>query len=199
MKRLILIPVIALIMVSCKNDKDQALAANDNMNGTIEAMRLQLEEQKVALAKQSVIDSMQMINELKLPTDYAIAPEPKVERRVVYAKAPKRRKQYAAPAPVQAPVETPVAIQTPPIAESPAPGPVESTIPATMPVEKEKKGWSNTAKGAVIGAGVGAIGGAVINKRNRVKGAVLGGLIGAAAGAGTGILIDKKQRQNEFQ
>ena len=198
MKRLILIPVIALMMVSCKNDKEQALAANENMNGTIEAMRLQLEQQKVALAKQSVIDSMQMINELKLPSDYAIAPEPKVERRVVYARAPKRRKQASAPAPMPTPVETPVAIQTPPIAESPAPA-ESSTIPATMPVEKEKKGWSNTAKGAVIGAGVGAIGGAVISKRNRVKGAVLGGLIGAAAGAGTGILIDKKQRQNEFQ
>jgi hypothetical protein len=186
MKRIILIPILALIMVSCQSDKENTLAANENMNGAIEAMKLQLEQQKMELAKQKVIDSMQMIAELRLPMDFASAPATKVERKVVYQRAPKR---YTMPA------QTPT-VQTPPIAESPAP--VESTtIPAT-PVEKEKKGWSNTAKGAVIGAGVGAIGGAVIGKKNRVKGAVIGGLIGAAAGAGTGILIDRKQKQNQL-
>src|SRR5689334_18082544 len=38
----------------------------------------------------------------------------------------------------------------------------------------EKKGWSKTAKGAVIGGVAGAAGGAVINKKNRGAGAVIG-------------------------
>src|SRR5688572_9313891 len=45
-----------------------------------------------------------------------------------------------------------------------------------------KKGWSKGAKGAVIGGGVGAAAGAVINKKNRV----VGGAIGAVLGAGIG-------------
>lgn len=57
---------------------------------------------------------------------------------------------------------------------------------------KEKKGWSKTAKGAVIGAAVGAGTGAVVNKKNRTKGAVVGGLIGAGTGAVVGHELDKK-------
>jgi hypothetical protein len=34
----------------------------------------------------------------------------------------------------------------------------------------KKRGWSKAAKGAVIGAGAGAVIGAVVNKRNRVAG-----------------------------
>ncbi len=53
--------------------------------------------------------------------------------------------------------------------------------------------WSHRKKGAVIGAGAGAAGGALISKNHRAKHAA----IGAAAGAGTGYLIgrhkDKKQ------
>lgn len=42
--------------------------------------------------------------------------------------------------------------------------------------------WSPQTKGAVIGTGVGAAAGAVINKRNRVVGAVVGGAVGGASG-----------------
>lgn len=58
----------------------------------------------------------------------------------------------------------------------------------------EKKRMSNTTKGALIGAGVGAASGAVIAKKP-VKGAVLGGVIGAGAGAVTGQIYDKKNNQ----
>lgn len=57
---------------------------------------------------------------------------------------------------------------------------------------KEKKGWSKTAKGAVIGGVVGAGTGAVVNKKNRAAGAVVGGVIGAGAGAIIGNEMDKK-------
>ena len=56
----------------------------------------------------------------------------------------------------------------------------------------EKKGWSKSAKGAVIGGASGAILGAVINKKNRTVGAIIGGVVGAGAGYGIGKTMDKK-------
>ncbi len=55
-----------------------------------------------------------------------------------------------------------------------------------------KEGWSSAAKGAVIGAGAGAIGGAVISKKKPVQGAVIGGAVGAAGGYIIGKDIDKR-------
>lgn len=51
-----------------------------------------------------------------------------------------------------------------------------------------KRGWSEAAKGTAIGAGAGALGGALIDKK---KGR--GAIIGAAAGAGTGYLIGRSK------
>ncbi|MBS3913021.1 MAG: glycine zipper 2TM domain-containing protein [Bacteroidetes bacterium] len=70
-----------------------------------------------------------------------------------------------------------------------------AVTPSTSTETKKKKGLSNTAKGAMIGAGAGAIAGAVISKK-KVKGAVIGGVVGAAAGAGVGILIDKRKKES---
>ena len=66
-----------------------------------------------------------------------------------------------------------------------------NTAPVTA--EQKKKGWSGTAKGAVIGAGAGAITGAAISKK-KGEGAIIGGLAGAAVGAGTGAIIDGKKK-----
>ena len=44
----------------------------------------------------------------------------------------------------------------------------------------------------MIGAGTGAVAGAIINKRNRGAGAVIGGVVGGAAGYGIGRAQDKK-------
>ncbi|MBC7607284.1 MAG: glycine zipper family protein [Burkholderiales bacterium] len=63
------------------------------------------------------------------------------------------------------------------------------------PVAQKRKGWSGAAKGAVIGAGVGAITGAVIDKKKPAQGAIIGGLAGAGLGAGTGAIIDSKKKQ----
>lgn len=59
---------------------------------------------------------------------------------------------------------------------------VETTAPA------KKKGWSQAAKGAVIGAGAGALGGVLIDKKDG-RGAIIGGVVGA----GTGYLIGRSQ------
>ena len=55
-----------------------------------------------------------------------------------------------------------------------------------------KKGWSKAAKATVIGAGTGAVLGAVINKKNRAVGAVIGGVIGGGGGYVIGRGMDKK-------
>ena len=57
-----------------------------------------------------------------------------------------------------------------------------------------KKKWSGAAKGAVIGAGVGAVTGAAISK-NKAEGAIIGGLAGAGVGAGTGAIVDESKKK----
>lgn len=61
-----------------------------------------------------------------------------------------------------------------------------------QPVQYRRRGWSAKAKGAVIGAGTGAVLGAVVNGRNRLAGGVIGSLIGAGAGTGIGAIIDHR-------
>ena len=56
----------------------------------------------------------------------------------------------------------------------------------------QKKGWSKSAKYAVIGGAAGGVAGAVINKRNRAVGAVVGAVIGAGGGYVPGRTQDKK-------
>ena len=63
----------------------------------------------------------------------------------------------------------------------------------TTSTTTQKKGWSGTAKGAVIGAGVGAATGAIISKK-KVQGAIIGGVAGAGVGAGTGAIIDGSKK-----
>lgn len=60
----------------------------------------------------------------------------------------------------------------------------------------KKKGWSNTAKGAAIGAGVGAVTGLIVDKK-KGEGAIVGGLIGAGTGAGVGAIIDGKKKKKK--
>lgn len=67
-----------------------------------------------------------------------------------------------------------------------------TAAPAATP---KKKGWSSTAKGAVIGAGVGAATGAIVSKK-KGEGAIIGGLAGAGVGAGTGAIIDGKKKKD---
>ncbi len=56
----------------------------------------------------------------------------------------------------------------------------------------QKKGWSKSAKGAVIGGAGGAVVGAIISKKNPVLGGIVGGVLGAGAGYGIGHGMDKK-------
>jgi len=64
------------------------------------------------------------------------------------------------------------------------------------PAAATKKGWSAAAKGAAIGAGAGALGGILIDKKDG-RGAIIGGVVGA----GTGYLIgrDKDRKSGRVQ
>lgn len=70
--------------------------------------------------------------------------------------------------------------------------------PNTQPATQQKKRWSAKATGALIGAGAGAITGAMIDGR-KGEGAIVGGLTGAAAGLGTGAIIDANKNKKEQQ
>ncbi len=72
---------------------------------------------------------------------------------------------------------------------------VHYTSAETSPEPAKKKGWSNAAKGAVIGSGTGAVAGAVIDKNHRVQGAVIGAAVGAGAGYLIGKHKDKKKKR----
>lgn len=61
----------------------------------------------------------------------------------------------------------------------------------TTTTTAKKKGWSSAAKGTAIGAGVGALGGILIDKKDG-RGAVIGGLAGAGAGYAIGRAEDRK-------
>ena|SRR5438093_12873033 len=63
---------------------------------------------------------------------------------------------------------------------------------------KTSKGWSHRAKDAAIGAGVGAVTGAVVSKKHG-KGAVIGGAVGAGAGYIYGRHKDRKYPNHRTQ
>jgi len=70
-----------------------------------------------------------------------------------------------------------------------------SQASATTAEPAKKKGWSNKAKGTVIGAGTGAVVGAVADKNHRARGAVVGTAIGAGVGYIIGDNVKKKNPQ----
>lgn len=65
--------------------------------------------------------------------------------------------------------------------------------PGTVTTTK-RRGWSNKAKGAVVGGVVGAVTGAAVSKNKKGKGAIIGGVVGAAGGYGVGAVLDKKKK-----
>lgn len=69
-------------------------------------------------------------------------------------------------------------------------GTANSAYGGVQPTAK-KKGWSEAAKGAVIGGAAGAVGGAIIDKK-KGRGAIIGGVVGAGGGYLIGRGADKK-------
>ena len=159
---------LAACNTSAVKEREMAIIAQQR---TIDSM-------KIVMAKQQVIDSMNEVNALmfSIPATTSVvrAAAPAVRSA---SRSTRARRSYSGQSSNTATTNqassAPVAVQQ-------------------APVETKKKGWSAKAKGAVIGAGTGAVAGAVINKRNRVAGAVIGGILGGGAGTGIGAIIDRK-------
>lgn len=75
--------------------------------------------------------------------------------------------------------------------------PAAAAAPSAAAEPAKKKGMSKAAKGAIIGAGAGAVTGAIIAKKNRGLGAVVGGAAGAGVGYGVGRHMDNKDRNRQ--
>ena len=72
-----------------------------------------------------------------------------------------------------------------------------SSDEAAAATTTKKKKFSNAAKGALIGAGSGAVVGALVTKKNRGLGAVIGAAVGGGAGYGIGKHKDNKAKESE--
>jgi hypothetical protein len=59
--------------------------------------------------------------------------------------------------------------------------PANGTTTTTRTAPRRDRGWSSAAKGTAVGAGTGAIVGALVS-RNKGKGAIIGALIGGGGG-----------------
>jgi len=75
----------------------------------------------------------------------------------------------------------------------------EEPLPSLASPIKPFRDWNPKAKGAVIGAAGGAVLGAVINKKNRAKGAVIGGVLGAGIGYAYGAIKNKQNKKKAAQ
>jgi hypothetical protein len=146
------------------------LACNDNAEKQAAAQKARqqtIDSLNLVLAKQKAVDSMQRIND-SLETARAKSVEKNTHSS---ARATGARE-----------------------ANTQAGGGEMST---TTSQAAKKKGWSHTAKGAVVGAGTGAITGAIINKEHPGQGAIIGTVIGGAVGAGTGLIVDKSVKKKK--
>lgn len=118
------------------------------------------------------------------------------KRRVYVSSVPKEASENVVAAPIETPVVTAPASTD--VSNTPASTEIDKSAgtetASTVPVSEKKKGWSKAAKGAVIGAGAGAIGGAIISKKKGL-GAVIGGVIGAAGGYVIGKKMDKNDNR----
>jgi hypothetical protein len=72
----------------------------------------------------------------------------------------------------------------------------EAKSQTTTTVVKHKNGWSHRKKYGVIGAGAGAVTGAVVSKHH-AKGALIGGVVGGAGGYLLGRHKDKRHPNNK--
>lgn len=193
MKKLIPFFSVAVIMTACNS------APKENAGAIVASASQQAPVTVVDTVGLASYQAWKAQNELVDAVNYNQAPEP--QKPVAESSKVKKPSRTQVSLPAAEPAVLP---------STPAPGSESTTVPASdngtatsgndaasvpagqTTATEEKKGWSNKAKGAVIGGVVGAGAGAVINKKNPVLGAVIGGVIGAGSGYVIGGKMDKK-------
>jgi predicted nucleic acid-binding Zn-ribbon protein len=188
MKRITIILAASTLMFACnetskKNSQDVAQVQNVEQikKMTIDSMRMQAQ---IKDTKQAVIDSMNSVAKFEKAKTFTLDS----------LKASKKETQVVTKRTYQTVKKDNDVVAYKDNSESTT----TTTTSTPAKVYKKKRKISRTAEGAIIGAGVGAVSGAIINKSNRGKGAIIGGVIGAGVGAGTGAVLDKKAKKKEM-
>lgn len=169
MKQIVSALSIAVVMTACTSNPSANTAQNTMPVDTAGLAEFKAFKQEAAMMKLYEMQNAQVAS---------VAPQPQAPApaAVTYAPAPARR------------TSSPryVSRRSDNTYES---GSISST---SGNAAKVKRGWSKSAKGAVIGGAAGAAAGAVINKKNRAVGAVIGGVLGAGGGYSIGRGMDKR-------
>jgi len=177
MKKVMIIISASWLMLACSDNSKKEIQQAKTM--AIDSMKMQ---SQIKEAKQGVIDSMRIQAQAETAKQFTRDSLTDTKKPVTNS-----RKKYNSS-------QAESFISKNPSNEAYSTLPSEAPIYKPVPV-KRKRRISRPVEGALIGAGVGAISGAIINKDNRGKGAVIGGIIGAGVGAGTGIIIDNKEKK----
>ena len=176
MKNILVILTLSWATVACNSTAKTKEKVEEARQAAIDSVNQVVEVERV---KQATIDSMNMVKEEALVQEKEEAKEEIREAELVAANkvavANKSSNDYS---------------YTPKSSTS-------KTTTSSTPAKKKKK-MNNTAKGALIGAGVGAVTGAVVSKK-KGQGAIVGGLLGAGAGAVTGDIIDNQKEKKPKQ
>jgi YMGG-like Gly-zipper len=185
MKKLLLLAATVIFFAACNNDSKTGMETTKQVVADTAAQYTNTASTDTAKTTQPVL----------------AAPSPSVTTKQKEKKPVEATKSNSTKATVSTNNSKPVATETTVKDTTAAPvpttgtGDTKTTTPASTTAETttapQKKGMSNTAKDAIIGGGVGAVGGAIISKK-KGKGAIIGGLLGAGAGYIIGKNKDKK-------
>ena len=192
MKKILTIIAAAAMFAACSNDeletkKDVVITDTSGMYKSNYSTDVPepTEEQKAPVAQTKVIRETRVVYVDRTP-----------KTRTVREASPVVTEPVNTVPPVSTGTQTNTGANTGTVSTNTGNGSTTSA-PAEEPVKKEKEGWSNAAKDAVIGGVVGGVGGAIISKK-KVKGAIIGGIIGAAGGYILGKKKDKADAEKEI-
>lgn len=204
MKNLLLTLSIATMFVACKTETKEAVKADMvpintagyNMSNAATDVAQQMETEEIAepVARRTVArkrTAAPVVREREYTPQQPQYPAPVVNNTPVPTPAPQPTTQETIPTASTIPgtVDGNGTTASTGVGTGTTEG-TEATVPA------KKKGWSNAAKGAVIGGAAGAIGGAIINGKNRGAGAIIGAVIGAGGGYVLGRKKDKNAQES---
>ncbi len=184
MKKVLFFAVAAMFLASCSNNQETADKAK-------------IDSMSQELARQHIIDSMNNVSaavgaspvEMNVPSTQGRVPSSQGRSH-----SNTRANHAASTEPAGASASNPVA----PAVANTATQPTAEELAAKKKANN-KKLLNSTAAGAMIGAGAGAIGGAVAGKNDHFKkeDALIGGGLGAVLGAGTGYLLQKHKQKKD--
>ena len=176
MKKILIFAATTLFFASCNNNQETADKAR-------------IDSMSQELAKQHIIDSMNnaapVVGASPVETTVPVAPSHVSSSRSSSRGSHSNNSANSGNANVTSAAPVPANTST---------GPTAAELAAKKKEENRKK-LNSTASGAMIGAGAGAIVGAVAGKNDHFKkeDALIGGGVGAVVGAGTGYLLQKRK------